>query len=484
MRYEVKNPPAKSFINGLRSIGYSFKSAVADLIDNSISVHSSRVDIISDPLDDNPNFCILDNGDGMDIDELNNAMLMGSDRSNKQDSELELGRYGLGLKSASLSQCRKFYVISKKNGTINAMGYDLDYIEQTNEWNLMVLDDEDMVGLPNFELLKMQEHGTLVIWTCFDRLEATAKYFSHTFRALVDEAQKHTELVFHRFYNTIEIYFNSRRIARRDPFLLDKVGRTQIGRDITIDEYGSPIVITPYCLPFANTLTDEEKELLGNPKKLSDDQGFYIYRNKRLIIWGSWLHMTFKKNVTGLARVKVDVPSSLDFIWSLDVKKSTARIPDSLKEKMAASINDGITRSTRTVRYPGKKEDMVGNNLWNRIIQRDKTIIYQLNKDYPYMNVIRSQLDNDGLFLFEKLLEEIENRFPKGRVQNDTYDDLIIANAPKDDNDEIINALICLIKCSNDSNVEKLLDVYLSYESFKNLKNRRDEILRRLHDDK
>lgn len=482
MRYEIKNPPAKSFINGIRAIGYSFKTAVADIVDNSISAQSTRIDIIFDPLDKEPFFCILDNGTGMTEEELNNAMLMGSDRSNKNDSELELGRYGLGLKSASLSQCRKFYVVTKQNENINAMGYDLDVIEASNEWRLSLLDTEDIEKLPCVEHLNLITHGTLVIWTDFDRLEATSKYFSHTFRALVDETKKHIELVYHRFYHQIQIYFNNRLIEKRDPFLICNTGRTQVGREIINMDYGTenPIIITPYCLPYANTLTAEEKQFLGNPKKISDDQGFYIYRNKRLIIWGSWLHMTFKKNVTSLARVKVDIPSSLDFIWNLDVKKSSARIPDALKEKMAASINDGIIRSSRTNKYPGKTEDKEGTNIWNRVLQRDRNVKYEINRDYPYMNVIRSKLDNDGLFLFEQLLKEIENRFPKGRVQNDTYDEILITNKPDDDEEDLINSAVCILQNSRDEDIEKQMKLLLMCETFSNLKDKEEEILRRL----
>ena len=117
---------------GLRAIGYSFSSAVADIIDNSISANAKEINIYSDPLSDVPYFCVLDNGCGMSSKELDNAMLPGSDRSEKAECEQELGRFGLGLKSASLSQCREFTVASKKFGKIRAMSFDLDVIDTEN----------------------------------------------------------------------------------------------------------------------------------------------------------------------------------------------------------------------------------------------------------------------------------------------------------------------------------------------------------------
>ena len=110
-------PPAKSLIAGIRSIGYNFSTSVADIIDNSITAKATEINIYSDPLDE-PYFSILDNGLGMNYEELKNAMTFGSDRSNKIDNELDLGSFGLGLKSASLSQCRKMTVISKEKDSI------------------------------------------------------------------------------------------------------------------------------------------------------------------------------------------------------------------------------------------------------------------------------------------------------------------------------------------------------------------------------
>ena len=295
--------PAKALMIGLRSMGYSFSTAVADIIDNCIPAEANRIDIYSDPLADVPYFCVLDNGHGMNRKQLDNAMLPGSNREDVPDSEIELGRFGLGLKSASLSQCREFIVASKAFGKINCMAFDLDVIEEKNKLFLKELSPEETDALPHIEDLKQYNSGTLVIWNKFDSINDSSEKFEDSFRALVRESKIHTELTFHRFYNEIEIYYNGKRIEKRDPFLLDSVGRQQTGRTTSINYKSSTITVTPYTLPFAKTLTADEKALLGSPKSIYEEQGFYIYRNKRLIISGTWLRMGIRSELNKLARI-------------------------------------------------------------------------------------------------------------------------------------------------------------------------------------
>ena len=149
----VERPiPAKALIPGLRAVGYSFPTAVADIIDNSISAKATKIQVYSDPLPSTkvPYFCILDNGCGMTYDELDNAMLFGSDRSQKTDSDIELGRFGLGLKTASLSQCTRFTVATKKEGCFNAFAFDLENVERTNKIQLCKLNSDEIDDRVNY----------------------------------------------------------------------------------------------------------------------------------------------------------------------------------------------------------------------------------------------------------------------------------------------------------------------------------------------
>ena len=476
-----KQFPARALLTGLRAIGYSFSTAVADIIDNSISAEANIVNAFFDPLASVPYFCILDNGYGMNFAELNNAMLPGSDRTDKEDSELELGRFGLGLKSASLSQCREFIVASKKYGKTNAMSFDLDVIEDCNKLMLKVLDKEELERLPYIDSLKAYESGTLVIWNKFDKIESSAKSFEDSFRNVVAEAKKHVEFVFHRFYDDIEIYFNNKRIERRDPFLLSSFGRQQTGRTTSISIDDSVITVTPYTLPFANSLTSEEKALLGNPKSIYDEQGFYIYRNKRLISWGNWMRMGVRSELNKLARIQVDIPSSLDEVWTLDVKKSSAKIPDIIKNQIKASVEDSIVRSKRTTRFPGTKEQTPEVHVWDRINEHEGKIRYQINRSTPAIVALENVLGESEKELFETVLSQIECYLPKYSISNDNMDALTIVNSGDDTEEErLIKEIEMIIALCDESSKESVFDSIFIAENYQKLTKRKDELKRRL----
>lgn len=476
--------PAKALLTGLRAIGYNFSTAVADIIDNSISACATEIKIYSDSLSEIPYFCILDNGCGMSMAELDNAMLPGSDRENKEDSKLELGRFGLGLKSASLSQCREFTVASKKFGKIRAMSFDLDVIEAENKLLLKQLSKDEIVKLPQIAALEAYESGTLVIWTKFDKIEGLARNFEDSFRSVVAESKKHVELVFHRFYNKIAIYYNERRIERRDPFLLGSVGRQQTGRTSTISIDGAEIMVTPYTLPFANTLTSEEKQLLGNPKSIFDEQGFYLYRNERLISWGSWMHMGVRSELNKLARIQVDIPSTLDSVWMLDVKKSSAKIPDKIKDRIRMAVEDSIVRSKRTTKFPGVKEQSAELKIWDRINEHEGKIRYQINREAPAISTLMNTLGENEKKLFEIVLSQIECYLPKYSIANDNMDSLTIVNSGADAEEEhLIDEIVEIISLCDDHKKEKTFERIFMVEGYQVLLKRKEEIRRRIFGD-
>lgn len=478
-KFITQVPPAKSLIAGIRSIGYSFATSVADIIDNSITAKATEINIYADPLDI-PYFAILDNGLGMNYEKLKNAMTFGSDRSNKVDDSLDLGRFGLGLKSASLSQCRRMTVISKAENVINGMSYDLDEIEEQNDWVLEILTDEEIFSMPCVDQLRKYETGTLVIWQEFDKLDALATNFVTSFRNAVSDAKKHVELVFHYYYDDVEIYFNNDRIEKRDPFLLNSAPRQQTGRADRITMDGSVITITPYTLPFANTLTQEEKRLLGNIN-IYDEQGFYIYRNRRLIIWGSWLHMNVRSELSKLARVKIEIPSTLDKAWSLDVKKSTAKIPDKVKEQIKASLEDSIRRSKTTTRFKGIKEQQLTDKVWNRVNLRDGFIKYELNRENPLYKILSENLSENDKKILDSFIFQIETGLPKYSIQNDTLDDLKIindsdSNTPEELIERVCQDLMIIPKDKRDI----VLDELLKTDVYKSISEKKEKVLGRM----
>jgi hypothetical protein len=457
--------------------------AVADIIDNSISAKADRIDIISEIDESSAYIEFLDNGIGMTESELENAMLMGSNREGRADSELELGRFGLGLKAASLSQCRVFTVVSKSESEINAISFDLNYIENENKWLLKVLDDDEIASIPNFEKLRVYRTGTLVLWQEFDKIESHSKKFEDTFREMIAESKKHVELVFHRFFSTHEIYFNYRRIEKRDPFLIGSAPRQQTGHTETLRINEHHIIVTPYTLPYWNTITEDEKALLGYPKSLHDDQGFYIYRNKRLISWGSWFRMGLKSEQNKLARVQVDIPSSLDSIWMLDVKKSSTRIPDIIREELRASVNDSFVRSKKTVRFPGVKEQQAENPVWIRTINmHNKTALYGINRDNPLVTELFSNLGKGESRLLEILLSQIETTLPKHSIWNDHLDDSISMPNRSDllNSEELISEMSDVLSMVEPQDKEIVIYKLLATEAYSSLRDNSEYIKRRL----
>lgn len=483
---EIKTivPPATSLLKGLRAIGYSFSTAVADIIDNSITAQATWVKLYFDPLEKEPYFLIFDNGYGMNFNELENAMLFGSNRENKIDCEKDLGRFGLGLKSASLSQCKKFVVISKKYGRINAMSYDIDEIEKTNSWDLQILSRDEINTYPYVDKLMKLESGTIVIWNKFDKIQSeSGDNFENTFRSIVAEMKKHIEYVFHRFYNDIDIFINEKRIEKRDPFLQSSL-RAQHGRmtKIKVDGCDRTIDVVPHTLPYANTLTQEEKALLGNPKSIYDEQGFYIYRNKRLIYWGNWMHMGYKSELNKLARIQVDIPSDLDEMWMLDVKKSSAKIPQVIKDQIRSAIEDSTIKSKRVIRYRGDNEAKSECPVWNRIRDRDGFVKYEINRDNPLIKILLDNIGNTENDLLENLLSQIEFYLPKARIQNDNADAINIINGNEDDLEEtkLMEDVIKCLQLFPNSVREYQLEKLLSCEAYSKIASKKDEILKNI----
>lgn len=472
----IKTPPAKSLIFGLRCIGYNFSTALADIIDNSISAEAKNIKVFSNPDAKEPYVAIFDDGCGMGRKALENAMTLGSDREEKEDCKLELGRFGLGLKSASFSQCLRLTVASKDCNRINAMRYDLKKIEITNEWKLDVLDDSEIRLLPEIEKLIEAKSGTIVIWEKFDKIKESSKSFNDSFIATIGLAKQHIEFVFHRFYDKINFEFNGHKIEKRDPFLSgytnSQEGRTQ---EILIDD--NKIVVTPFVLPYANSLNEEQKKMLGNPKSIYDDQGFYIYRNKRLIIWGSWLHMNIRSEFNKLARVRVDIPSKLDSIWMLDVKKSSAKIPDRIKEQLRISVKDSIIRSKREIKYPGKKESEAEMPLWRRVELHGGEVRYEINKeDNPIYAQLISVLDEDQKKLLDAYLDKIEEFIPKGLIVSDNADSLRILNSEEAQEEEkLIKELVEFAK--NSLNPEMCVENLINTQGYKKILPRKKDVL-------
>ncbi|WP_017209988.1 ATP-binding protein [Clostridium beijerinckii] len=424
-------PFAPMLIESMRSLGYSFQSAIADLIDNSISAGATRIDIRLLPTE-NPYLIILDNGCGMNSSEIEEAMRYGSKNPLDERKKDDLGRFGLGLKSASLSQCRKLTVVSKKDNTMSSYSWDLDYIAQQEAWLLQGYSKEEINELPEINLLDGIKNGTYILLQNFDRIKESTNDLNTTLTKSMDDTIEHLSLVFHRFLTSgLDIYVNNSKIEDKDPFLVTNK-KTQFKREQKFSINGSNITVKPYILPHISALTKEDIKKVGGKERLRNEQGFYVYRNKRLIIWGTWFKLGRKEELSKLARVKVDIPNDLDYMWNIDIKKSSAKLPDIIKRNLYNCVEQSIFSSENVHKYRGRKEANKDiSYIWERNNIRGE-IEYKINRDIPQLKLLQESLNDQELKVLESLLEKLEESLPinalyvdacNGKVKDDSSND-------------------------------------------------------------
>lgn len=421
----IDMPPfAPVLMESTRAMGYNLEAAVADIIDNSIAAKATEVSIQFSPYTAVPYVSILDNGCGMTKTEINDAMRYGSQSSLNERDSSDLGRFGLGLKTASLSQCRCLTVISKQNRKVEARRWDLDEVYKKGSWALISLDKEDLKQIPQYEeQLKPLKNGTLVIWERLDRMLKGATSPDKLMNKQMELVRDHLALVFHRYLagesgiTKISIKINDLPIEPKDPFLIGRSTVFQADERFNIEGY--PVYVSAFMLPHINTLTKKEKVALGGSEGLTKDQGFYIYRNKRLLVWGTWFRMHRKDELSKLARIRVDVPNALDHLWTLDIRKSTAIPPDVIKKNLARIVNRISEGSKRTWTFRGKREiSDDGSHLWSKTRIREG-VVYNLNRDHVLLKLLTGSLDSEQKKLLENYLKLAEGNLPLNQLYVD-----------------------------------------------------------------
>ena len=417
-------PFAPVLMESTRAMGYSLESAVADIIDNSIAANASRVDIQFSPYDAVPFISILDNGTGMSKDQINDAMRYGSQSSLNTRELNDLGRFGLGLKTASLSQCRCLTVISKQGSRLEARRWDLDEIYQKGTWALLSLEESEIDAIPQYKAqLKPLASGTLVLWEKLDRMLNGAKATDKWMNKQMGYVREHLALVFHRYLagesgiTKLTIRMNDLEIEPKDPFLIGRSTIFQADERFLIED--QPVLVSAFMLPHVSSLTKKEKAALGGTEGLTRDQGFYIYRNKRLLVWGTWFRMHRKDELSKLARIRVDVPNSLDHLWTLDIRKSTAVPPDVIKNNLARIVDRISEGSKRAWTFRGKREiSDSGSHLWSKTKIRDG-VVYNLNRDHVLLQLLTESLSKEQKKLLEDYLCLAEGNLPLNQLYVD-----------------------------------------------------------------
>ncbi|WP_370855629.1 ATP-binding protein [Parasutterella sp.] len=416
-------PNAESLCNSMRALGYSFQAAVADVIDNSIAAGATKIELISPPIKDPDTayLAILDNGHGMNRQELIKAMQLACKNPSQKREDNDLGRFGLGLKTASLSQCRELIVISLKNGAINIASWDLDEIKREQDWTLLLLDKEETEFQQIISQLKKYSSGTAVIWRRFDRLRTDTGFFETAFREYLSLTAEHLSLVFHRFLEgetkipRISMELNGTRIKPKDPFIKSSLSSVQnvpiYIRQGKKPDFKDSVVVKSHTLPEQSMLTESDKKKMGlSGRTLSEDQGFYIYRRGRLIHWGGWLGLRKMTQASKLCRVQVDVPASLDHYWLLDIKKSRA-VPPKEVTKELKNFLEHLTEGSVKRQTGARNKKVVENSLWQTSVGSDDYSI-EINRSSEYLAQFSRELTPEQNKKLSALLTMLELTLP------------------------------------------------------------------------
>jgi hypothetical protein len=466
-------PYAPTLIESTRAIGYTLESAIADIVDNSVSASASCTDIFFFPIGE-AYIAVLDNGDGMNKTEIETAMRYGSQNPNDRRAANDLGRFGLGLKTASLSQCRTLTVASKQGAHIEARRWDIDHVAETGDWSLLILDtEEEFDTIPRIDRLREYESGTLVVWQNLDRLKVGELDFNRSMGKKMDAVRAHLSLVFHRYISgesglkRMQIQMNDTLVEPTDPFLSRR--NTQIMADEIMDIDGSKVVVLAHILPHTSSLSSEEIASLGGKEDLRRSQGFYVYRNRRLLVWGTWFHMMRQGELSKLARVQVDIPNELDSLWTLDIKKSTAMPPEIVRNNLSSVIERLAEQSKRTWVFRGKKEtnDAI-IHIWNRFKGKQGGYYYSINRDHPMVEIF-SETPLQVRRNVEALLSAIETGIPLNQLYLDLTSEKRVENDAEITAQEVENTLKALLEqMSTEVARNSLLDKLVLSDPFVN----------------
>lgn len=416
--FDLAPPHAASLAESLRAFGYELPTAIADLVDNSIFAGAGNVWIQFHWDGENSAIAVNDDGSGMDEATLRDAMRPGSRNPRDTRDPRDLGRFGLGLKTASFSQSRCVTVRTKRKGSDTVSRcWDLDHIAHVNDWQLLRTCSPLATQLS--ARLDGLSSGTSVVWERLDRLTAgddtRDSNAENRFLARADAVRDHLACVFHRFLegpHALRLNLGKLPVEPWDPFLAD-------GKYTTIREpvehlkfRGSEVEVEPFVLPHLSKVDAETHKRAAGPRGWNLHQGFYIYRNRRLLVSGDWLGIKGWKPEEHykLARIRVDLPNTLDLAWEIDVTKSKASPPAALRHELERIGSRARALAKRIYSHRGARLATTDENnhvfLWHQKARHNQ-VFYQINRDHPLVKAsLAACADKAKLNALLKLVEQ------------------------------------------------------------------------------
>ena len=344
-------PSAARLIESLRDTGYSKEAAFADIVDNSIAANATRVEIELQYMMGEFRVIITDNGDGMSEEQLKNAMRYGSPKRNNPKS---LGKFGMGLKTASTAFCPRLVVLSRQNSNNVGRAWDITKIKDSDRWELETPNNDDYYD--DFEALAefTEANGTMIIWEEIDRLVkgGNDKHMREQIESLGKELSLELCAVFFKFLESGEVTISMKigdaasvKLKGWDPLCSDFNKSSDGASSQILKEKSVPIETDGKSMSFTvkGSIIPSQNELNANERDYVryslDNQGLYIYREGRLIWHDGWPHRMYKKEskITRL-RVELNFSHELDDVFSIDFKKSRVIIPVEIREELKRLI--------------------------------------------------------------------------------------------------------------------------------------------------
>lgn len=407
-------PEAKLLLASLRSVGYTEETAIADIVDNCISAKAQHIDIIFEA--DKKRILILDDGIGMTSKSLIENMKIGSSDPAKLRDAMDLGRFGMGMKTAAFSLGKRLTVATRFGETTSNAAWDLDKIPDIG-WNL-IIEENDAIDF----LAKLGTQGTII---CIDNLDRVIGSLDETkarkkLYKVAEKVEKHLALIFHRFIEEdgLVIRINGNNIQPWNPFVINNSATQELADEVVWSDDGlSEVVIQPYVLPHRTKFaSDDDYQEAGGAKGWNYHQGVYVYRNRRLIICGTWFDYIKKEPAYNLARIKIDISSTSDEEWKVDIKKSTASLPGYVRDAVERAIDICTEASARVYNSRGtySKSNASTPNLnyvWEQR-KRNGRYSFHINRKHSLLTEIKKHLDGDGIAILSAYLALVENYAP------------------------------------------------------------------------
>ena len=434
--YEIiNNPPdAKNIMNAASAMGnYNLANSLADLIDNSITAEATEVYINASFNGIDSEIRIIDNGLGMSEEKLKIAMRMASFNPEEDRNDNDLGRFGLGLKTASYSHCRILTVLTYDKHKFSGLKSNL---HDHNDFKQFLFSSEDDVK--KFMTSPEDENTkTEIIWNNLRDFTEGGTIPEYHWDELLVEAKNKLRLIFHRYLDgegqrKLKIFFNGDDVQPIDPFGKMYEATTQLPKEKILIK-NKNIIITPFILPHSSKLTPKEHDELGGKEGWLKNQGFYIYRNLRLIIHGTWFDLTSLKDHVKLARVRIDIPNSLDLEWKITVDKSQAQLPLTLRKRLKEVLDKIIQNSQKVYAHKGKKlTNSKISSIWD-LKKSHGEYTFDINRGHPYIKSFVEALSKEKKVKFLQILQLIQGNIPLHTIYSEMSDNPLKVNQKNDD---------------------------------------------------